>query len=176
VNLARRPRRGLLTAATATSIMLLTAGTADADLSQGRLQTITDQYLFSTSLDRFVSIRAEKPYADQLDWSSDSCSYSPDNPLGFDFGSSCNRHDFGYRNYKKQDRFTENNRLKIDNNFKADMYSQCGDNVACKGTANVYYEAVRRFGASSTSVADALGKAQIAQSPSHDISGALAPR
>src|SRR5215210_2485170 len=35
-----------------------------------------------------------------FDWSTDYCSSSPDNPLGFPFQTSCARHDFGYRNYK----------------------------------------------------------------------------
>src|SRR5689334_11939917 len=35
-----------------------------------------------------------------LDWSTDYCSDSPDEPLGFDFRIPCWRHDFGYRNYK----------------------------------------------------------------------------
>ena len=35
-----------------------------------------------------------------FDWSTDYCSSSPDNPLGFNFTLSCWRHDFGYRNYK----------------------------------------------------------------------------
>ena len=35
-----------------------------------------------------------------FDWSTDYCSSSPDNPLGFDFRLPCWRHDFGYRNYK----------------------------------------------------------------------------
>ncbi len=30
-----------------------------------------------------------------FDWSTDYCSSSPDNPLGFDFTLSCYRHDFG---------------------------------------------------------------------------------
>src|SRR5689334_6208169 len=31
-----------------------------------------------------------------FDWSTDYCSTSPDNPLGFPFATSCARHDFGY--------------------------------------------------------------------------------
>ncbi len=37
-----------------------------------------------------------------FDWSTDYCSWSPDNPFGFPFELSCARHDFGYRNYKAQ--------------------------------------------------------------------------
>src|SRR5688572_32645503 len=35
-----------------------------------------------------------------FDWSTDFCSSSPDQPLGFDFRLSCHRHDLGYGNYK----------------------------------------------------------------------------
>ncbi|GAA2782412.1 phospholipase [Saccharopolyspora taberi] len=152
------PGRRFAAAAAASGALLLTAGTAHAD---DDLRQITDRYLFEISLPEFVDVRAEKPYPDQLDWSSDSCSWSPDEPLGYDFSSSCDRHDFGYRNYKRQDRFSEDNRLRIDDNFKADMYSGCGDDAACKGAANVYYLAVRQFGGSSASTADALQQADV---------------
>ena len=43
-----------------------------------------------------------------FDWSTDYCSASPDQPLGFDFRLSCWRHDFGYRNYKAVGAFPAN--------------------------------------------------------------------
>ncbi|KAF2261739.1 hypothetical protein CC78DRAFT_447596, partial [Lojkania enalia] len=111
----------------------------------------TDRLLFSTSMAAFEAARnAHNPPT--LDWSSDGCSSSPDNPFGFNFVQSCHRHDFGYRNYKKQNRFTTANKARIDDNFKADMYAQCETEggafevAACKGVANVYYEAVKEFG------------------------------
>ncbi|MCR3718536.1 MULTISPECIES: phospholipase [Prauserella salsuginis group] len=109
---------------------------------------ITDQYLFDTSLSQFGAIRAQQPYPDQLDWSSDACSWSPDRPLGYDFTPACHRHDFGYRNYKRQGRFTEAARLRIDDNFYTDMRHQCGSASACNAAAWTYYQAVRQFGAS----------------------------
>jgi phospholipase A2-like protein len=36
-----------------------------------------------------------------FDWSTDYCSSSPDQPLGFDFRIPCWHHDFGYRNYRR---------------------------------------------------------------------------
>src|SRR5262245_31538097 len=48
-----------------------------------------------------------------FDWSTDFCSTSPDQPLGFDFRLSCHRHDFGYRNYKAVGQF-EANKTRID--------------------------------------------------------------
>ena len=86
------------------------------------IQTVTDQLLFGMTLPSFTSRRnAKNPPT--LDWSSDNCSNSPDNPLGFPFSPACHRHDFGYRNYKKQSRFTDSARLRIDNNFKTEYDS-----------------------------------------------------
>ncbi|GAA0519910.1 hypothetical protein GCM10011581_09990 [Saccharopolyspora subtropica] len=154
-------RRGFVVTAAATGALLLTAGTAYADLSPAQLRTVTDTYLFQLSLDSFSETRERQPYADQLDWSSDGCSMSPDEPLGFQFRPSCQRHDFGYRNYKKQQRFTEQTRKQIDDNFRADLYSACGSDLACRATANIYYFAVREFGGVASSTGQAIDLAQI---------------
>ena len=153
--------RGLLTAATAACLMLMTAGTAHADLTDAELRAVTDDYLYDISLSDFTILRGEKPHADQLDWSSDSCSYSPDDPLGYEFTESCDRHDFGYRNYKAQTRFNEDTRLTIDDNFLADMNGSCGDDSTCRGVATLYYEAVRQFGGSGASTAEAIDQADV---------------
>ncbi len=135
------------TAAAATvTTMVMVAGTAHAALSPAQLAATTDDYSFNKSLSQFESIRNSRPYADQLDWSSDACSWSPDKPLGFNFVPACHRHDFGYRNNKKQGRWNADKKLRIDNKFKADMYSICGGNFICKGTAELYYAAVRKWG------------------------------
>lgn len=119
---------------------------------QTDLQAVTDTLLFTDSMDQFQAARNAKD-PPQLDWTSDGCSYSPDEPLGFDFLPSCQRHDFGYRNCKAQSRFTDANKAKIDSNLKSDLYNQCAkedDQAAegvCKGVADVYYDAVWDFGA-----------------------------
>ncbi|MQA07197.1 MAG: phospholipase [Pseudonocardiaceae bacterium] len=137
--------------------LLLGAGSAHGQT----IEEVTDDYLFTTSLPEFVEIRSAAPYPDQLDWASDACSWSPDEPLGFDFTPACYRHDFGYRNYKRQGRFNEDTRLTIDDNFYADLKVICAGNYTCNGTAWTYYRAVRQFGASATSTADALRKAEV---------------
>lgn len=158
----RNRRRGLIATVAATGALLLTGGTAlAADLTPEELQKTTDSYLFEYSLDEFTQTRSEQPHADQLDWSSDGCSYSPDSPFGYEFLESCDRHDFGYRNYKKQERFTEDNRLKIDDNFHDDMYSACDGDRACEATADLYYQAVRQFGGSASSLAEAVEMANV---------------
>ena len=107
----------------------------------------TDQLLFEATISEFIEAREAEDPSD-LDWSSDGCSNSPDNP-GYDFLNSCYRHDFGYRNYKAQDRFSDDNKDKIDTNFKNDLYDQCEteDNVdGCKKIADIYYWAVSNIG------------------------------
>ena len=109
----------------------------------------TDRLLFDTSIADFQTARdAQDPAT--LDWSSDGCSSSPDQP-GFNFLPSCYRHDFGYRNYKDQDRFDDAGKDSIDSNFKADLYDECetehGDDIdACKNIADIYYWAVSNIG------------------------------
>lgn len=86
------------------------------------LNQITDQYLFSITLPAFTSRRnARDPPS--LIWDSDGCSSSPDNPFGFPFTPACHRHDFGYRNYKAQNRFTDAGKKRIDDQFKTESVS-----------------------------------------------------
>jgi hypothetical protein len=103
-------------------------------------------------MSQFISARNARDPA-SLDWSSDGCSMSPDNP-GFNFLPSCYRHDFGYRNYKVQNRFTDAAKDRIDEKFRSDMYAECateGDaEDACRAVANVYYWAVQTFGRMTT--------------------------
>lgn len=117
---------------------------------QTSLATMTDQYLFTISLPQFSAKRNARDPA-TLDWTSDGCTSSPDNPLGFNFIPACNRHDFGYHNYRKQNRFTESGKKTIDDNFKTDMYYQCSSYTlsgVCRALADVYHAAVRAFGGS----------------------------
>ena len=85
-----------------------------------------------------------------LDWSTDYCSASPDQPLGFDFRMPCWRHDFGYRNFKAVSQFPAN-KSRLDNAFYADLKAKCATyNVfvrpACNSLAWTYYQAVAALG------------------------------
>ncbi|ONK15758.1 phospholipase [Streptomyces sp. MP131-18] len=85
-----------------------------------------------------------------FDWSTDLCSWSPDNPFGFPFDLSCARHDFGYRNYKDLGTF-DANKARLDSAFYADLQRVCDDysgatGSACDATAWTYYQAVRNLG------------------------------
>lgn len=90
---------------------------------QTTLETTTDSYLFSISLPQFIVYRNAKNPA-TLDWTSDGCSDSPDNPLGFDFEPACFRHDFGYQNYREQSRFTKAAKASIDSNFQTEYVTK----------------------------------------------------
>jgi hypothetical protein len=129
------------------AVLALPTGEASVEARQN-LNAVTDELLFSLTLPGFTSRRnARNPPS--LDWSSDNCSFSPDNPLGYPFEPGCQRHDFGYRNYKNQGRFTDANKLRIDNGLRSDLYYQCdvsGSGSLCRGLADVYYRAVRAFG------------------------------
>ncbi|NYI03283.1 phospholipase [Allostreptomyces psammosilenae] len=111
--------------------------------------TATDQLLYEYTLEEFLEVR-EVQGGPGLDWSSDGCSSSPDEPFGYDFLDACYRHDFGYRNYKLQERFTETNRASIDNVFLEDLTTICAGDALCQTTAMIYYLAVRVAGGSDT--------------------------
>ncbi|MEH0983732.1 phospholipase [Micromonospora sp. CPCC 205556] len=109
----------------------------------------------STSYHAWNSGRLNKPawseYA--FDWSTDYCSSSPDNPLGFSFSLSCHRHDFGYRNYKAMGQFSAN-KSRLDSAFYADLKRVCATyhvvvRPACYSLAWTYYEAVSIFGSTA---------------------------
>jgi Prokaryotic phospholipase A2 len=90
-----------------------------------------------------------------LDWSTDYCSASPDEPLGFDFRLPCARHDFGYRNYKAVGLFSAN-KDRIDTAFYFDLKAKCAMyswivRPSCYSLAWTYYEAVHYFGALNVS-------------------------
>ncbi|KAH8658112.1 prokaryotic phospholipase A2-domain-containing protein [Xylariales sp. PMI_506] len=128
-----------------------------------------DTWLFSTPIDTFYTYMQSEWKDDPSTWGgvdwvrgSDDCSVpewvvttlqinDKNQPKGYDFRKACYRHDFGYGNYKKEGRFTEDNRGKIDNNFRKDMFDQCAKynivaETACKVVAEAYYTAVRNFG------------------------------
>jgi len=120
------------------------------------LNAETDRLLFAAPMSSFLATRSALTPSG-LDWSSDGCFSSPNNPFGFDFLGPCTRHDFGYRNYKAQYRFVPANKKYIDDNFRADMYDQCAKEVladSCRFTADMYYRAVRWFGDFRTEIVE----------------------
>jgi hypothetical protein len=157
--------RRLATLLTATTVTLLTAlglaGPAAAVTVEQKLATLSS--FTQTSVGSYNSWNAARldqatwaAYA--FDWSTDYCSSSPDNPLGFDFRLACYRHDFGYRNYKAMSRFSAN-KPRLDSAFYEDMRRRCDTysaavRPACDALAWTYYQAVRTFGSLVVSPAE----------------------
>ncbi|CAH0057321.1 unnamed protein product [Clonostachys solani] len=113
-------------------------------------EKMTTNIVFNINLEAFAKRRKNKN-PKNLIWESDNCTKSPDNPLKFPFAVACQRHDFGYNNYRKQKRLRKNgNRKKIDVNFRKDLMHQCDvhkkSKYKCKALAWVYYAFVRAYG------------------------------
>ncbi|KAF4967413.1 hypothetical protein FSARC_5026 [Fusarium sarcochroum] len=109
---------------------------------------MTDKILFNETLPAFSERRKAKNPS-TLDWTSDVCTSAPDNPFRFPFAPACHRHDFGYGNYRIQERFTQTAKQKIDKLFHNDLYHQCKKikpSSVCKSLADMYYVAVRIMG------------------------------
>jgi hypothetical protein len=113
-----------------------------------------------TSYTAFFAARANQAAwaAYAFDWSTDKCSDSPDNPLGFPFANGCIRHDFGYRNYKAIGTFAAN-KARLDSMLLADLQRVCArysgvTKAACDSLAHTYYEAVHVFGSAVVTQSD----------------------
>ncbi|OCL08062.1 hypothetical protein AOQ84DRAFT_266248, partial [Glonium stellatum] len=114
------------------------------------IEATTDRFLFNTSMEEFQKARKAGIPITQ-DWSSDGCSDAPRHPFGFHFLEGCQRHDFGYRNYKAQSRFTKRSREIIDNYFFKDLFNYCQQlkwykQPGCIGLAFTYWAGTRLFG------------------------------
>ncbi|MFI7212515.1 phospholipase [Micromonospora maritima] len=150
--------RRLATALAAGTLVLLTllglATPATAAVStQQKLSVLSSWTQTSaSSYNAWNSARLNKaPWTEYgFDWSTDYCSSSPDNPLGFTFNLSCYRHDFGYRNHKAMGIFPAN-KSRLDSAFYADLKRVCATynsvvRPACYSLAWTYYQAVSIFG------------------------------
>jgi len=107
----------------------------------------------------------------QFNWSTDYCSSSPDNPLGFDFRLSCWRHDFGYRNYRDMAQF-EANKPRLDSAFYEDLKRKCATynffvRPACYSLAWTYYNAVKAFGGNAVVTKADIERARQQVRPEH---------
>jgi hypothetical protein len=137
-----------------------------------QIECRTDPLIFSDTLAEFQAARNKACAGDlpdceshgdthgaHLDWSSDGCSLPlpvkkyGQNPFGWPYRQACERHDFGYRNYREQGRCTNSpnggTRIQLDQVFLADLRGICANVKAkkrCNALALVYYHAVRKFG------------------------------
>lgn len=111
-----------------------------------------ENLLFHTNLSDFTRILehySREPPFNVYNWTSDGCS----GPWASNtFTPCCDRHDFGYHNYKKAQHCTEEDREEVDRQFCRDMVSECqkmgwfGSKWACQAKSLVFYGAVRKWG------------------------------
>jgi hypothetical protein len=144
-------RRTLAVVLTAAALLVApTAARAAAPTKAQVLLSWTQTTATSTAAWNAARIDRAPWQSYQFDWTTDYCSSSPDNPLGFDFTLSCWHHDFGYRNYKDLGTF-DTNKARLDDMFYADLKRKCATyspsvQAACYSLAWVYYQAVSIFG------------------------------
>jgi hypothetical protein len=157
----RRLTAVLITAAITVLSVLGLAGPAGAATLEQKLAVMSSwSQTSATSYSAWSAARSNQAaWADYaFDWSTDYCSDSPDNPLGFSFAMSCARHDFGYRNYKAVSQFPAN-KPRLDSAFYEDLKRKCATynalvRPACYALAWTYYQAVKAFGSVRVSAAD----------------------
>jgi hypothetical protein len=145
--------RRILLVLVLTLAALIPAGAASAATTADKLTVLsgwTQPTAASTAAWNAARLNRAPWASYNFDWSTDYCSDSPDNPLGFSFSTSCWHHDFGYRNYKAVGQFPAN-KDRVDSMFYADLKRVCATyNVvvqpACYSLAWTYYEAVHLFG------------------------------
>ncbi|MCO1613932.1 phospholipase [Micromonospora tulbaghiae] len=152
--MSRRLATTLAAGALALLTMLGLATPAAAAVStQQKLSVLTSWTQTSaSSYNAWNSARQNRaPWTEYgFDWSTDYCSSSPDNPIGFNFKLSCYRHDFGYRNHKAMGVFSAG-KSRLDSAFYADLKRVCATynavvRPACYSLAWTYYQAVSVFG------------------------------
>ena len=122
-----RTPKWLLTPLIAAAAVIALASPAAAVTPEEKLALLSSFTQTNTaSYDAWNGARLNQPAwaAYALNWSTDYCSNSPDNPLGFDFALSCYRHDFGYRNYKEMGQFSAN-KSRLDSAFYEDLKRRC---------------------------------------------------
>ena len=133
--------------------LLAPAAAANAATSPDKLTVLSSWTQTSeSSTNSWNAARLDRaPWASyEFDWTTDYCSQSPDQPLGYDFSLSCWHHDFGYRNYKDVGLFPEN-KDRLDSMFYADLKRKCATysgilQPPCYSLAWTYYTAVHIFG------------------------------
>jgi hypothetical protein len=148
-----RPIRRTLVVFFSVLALLAPAAAAQAATTADKLTVLSSwTQTTASSTNSWNAARLNRaPWADySFDWSTDYCSSSPDNPLGYDFKLSCAHHDFGYRNYKDVGQFPAN-KDRLDSMLYADLKRKCATYTSilqppCYSLAWTYYQAVHIFG------------------------------
>jgi hypothetical protein len=158
----RRP----LVAVAATALVGLALPSAGASAesappTRAELLTRANHLMFDITLNHFVTIKTSPKSAmdSRFDWNDNGCS-APDIVQGWSdfFDRSCQRHDFGYRNFghglalgSPADKAAQ--KAAVDSQLLADMRQQCSDAGGpdgCGTAANTFYYAVTHFGEAQT--------------------------
>ncbi|KAM0721718.1 hypothetical protein Q7P37_002643 [Cladosporium fusiforme] len=101
-----------------------------------------EELMFNTPLPTFSQIRTSQT-PPCFNWTSDGCTRSPDKPSGFDFLPACHRHDFADNYLKECRQWTQENKDRVDEVFRRDMYGVCEGEAGfararCRGLADFY--------------------------------------
>jgi hypothetical protein len=110
---------------------------------------VVDKYLFKTSMKSFLAARKKglKKKGPRCGWGSNGCTGAPNKipVLKFNFKPACDRHDFGYGNYKRLNLRKEKHRKTIDKQFLKDLVGECSKygilkKIPCRLAAAEYYK------------------------------------
>lgn len=103
-------------------------------------------------MDAFQDFKQDPAHDERLDYSDDGCSAPITGSVGlhYDFREACDRHDFGYRNFKRLGLFDER-KAEVDMIFFHDMQDSCGDIFIalrrhCRNMAFIYFQGVDKLG------------------------------
>lgn len=114
-------------------------------------RALVEQYA-NGSLDDFEDYKHADDHDGRLDYTDDGCSAPVVGSTGisFDFTEACERHDFGYRNYKRLGLFDEE-KHNVDSQFLQDMLDHCATRSVflrgqCRRWAYVFYAGVAGLG------------------------------
>ena len=143
-------RRTFVVLISAVALLAPPTAALAADSKAAVLSSWTQTTASSTTAWNDARLHRDPWIAYSFNWTTDYCSSSPDNPLGFNFSLSCWHHDFGYRNYKNIGTFSAN-KSRLDDMFYADLKRKCATynaavRPACTSLAWTYYQAVKAFG------------------------------
>lgn len=117
----------------------------DRPVSESELRYVTDFLVFRASMKDFQHVRRQRLLSDQVSWRTTACDTAVRDGAGF--REACERREFGYHNFARQNRFDGGMRERVDRRFKSELRSRCAgkDLVArpeCERQADVYFAAV----------------------------------
>jgi hypothetical protein len=150
--MTRTALKGLAAATAVAATLFIGASSAEAAPADKAAVLASWTQTSASSYNTWANAEANRSAwsAYAFDWSTDYCSSSPDNPFGFPFQKSCQRHDFGYRNYKAMGTFSAN-KSRLDSALYEDLKRVCArysgaSKTSCNGLAWTYYQAVKALG------------------------------